>query len=178
MVASTDLGGSTMRWYPPGGQAKAITRDRLLSQRLVRLRRRGPALMIFFTYQSGPRRSELRTVVLTTAAWIDHHLTDTKQTVDRRACRGITIYGWSIRRPSRLDTSLEPYLRQDRRAEVMGKLKENARRAGVLVGDRLLDLNGLLATELRDLLACWEELAEFFPGVRLVVVSVTPAAGC
>jgi hypothetical protein len=28
----------------------------------------------------------------------------------------------------------------------------------------LLDLNGLLATELRDLLACWGELAEFFRG--------------
>jgi len=46
-----------------------------------------------------------------------------------------------------------------------------------LVGDRLLDLNGLLATELRDLLACWGELAEFFPGVRLGVARLADPAG-
>jgi hypothetical protein len=42
-----------------------------------------------------------------------------------------------------------------------------ARGATVLVGDRLLDMNGLLATELRDLLTCWGELAEFFLTARL-----------
>jgi len=41
----------------------------------------------------------------------------------------------------------------------------------------LLDLNGLLATELRDLLACWGELAEFFPGVRLGVARLADPAG-
>jgi hypothetical protein len=50
-------------------------------------------------------------------------------------------------------------------------------RSAVLVGDRLLDLNGLLATELRDLLACWGELAEFFPGVRLGVARLADPAG-
>ena len=49
--------------------------------------------------------------------------------------------------------------------------------AAVLIGDRLLDLNGLLATELRDLLACWGELAEFFPGVRLGVARLADTAG-
>jgi hypothetical protein len=65
MVASIDLGGSTMHWYPAGEQAKTITTDRLLNQRLVRQWRRGPALMISLTYQLGSRRSDLRTVVLT-----------------------------------------------------------------------------------------------------------------
>jgi hypothetical protein len=39
--------------------------------------------MIFFTYQSGPRRSELRTVVLTHRRLDNRHLTDTKQTVEQ-----------------------------------------------------------------------------------------------